>query len=91
MAEGLTRFTHSLAPHGGKGGERASLALYRRKDMTRGQGPGEGKGTVAHGEIPGRKGRKGLKWKTRLGMEKGYVKEECPLGGQEGIKHGERC
>jgi hypothetical protein len=55
------------------------------------QGPGEGKGTVAHGEIPGRKRRKELKWKTRIYMEKGSVREEGPLRGQEGIKHGGRC
>ncbi len=60
--------------------------------MTRGQGPGEGKGTVAHGEIPGRKGRKGLKWRTRLrGGGEGSVRKEGPIGGQEGTKNGRRC
>ncbi len=64
---------------------RGFMGLYRKKDMKRGQGPGKGKGQVALGKLP-RKGRMGLKWRARLGMEKGSVREECPIGGKEGKK-----
>jgi hypothetical protein len=67
----LTSFTHSLAPHGGKGGKGFMGSVQEERHDKR-TGARKGNGTVAHGEIPGRKGRKGLKWKTRLGMEKGY-------------------
>ncbi len=49
-----------------KGRGKGFMGLYRKNDMVRGQGPGKGKGQLTHGELPRRKGRKGLKWKTRL-------------------------
>ncbi len=59
----LTSFTHSLAPHEGRVG-RAALALYRKEghDKRTGARRGEGPRRVFHGELPGRKGRMGLKW-----------------------------
>jgi hypothetical protein len=89
MAEGMTSFTHSLPLHGGKGF--IGSVQEEGHDKRTGASRGEGASRVAHGELPMRNGRMGLKWKTRLGMEKGSVKEECPLGGQEGIKNGGRC
>ncbi len=82
MTEGLTSFTHSLAPHGRKGfiGSVQKEGHNKRAGARR----GEGAGRVAHG----RNGRKGLEWRARLGMEKGSVREGCPIGGQEGTKHG---